>query len=52
MEKKYSEFEMKIISYYDTHRDLLHSLAMYDDVILQAIALTLIKTAEDIKKRN
>ena len=52
MEKRYNDFEMKIISYYDTHKDLLHSLAMYDDVLIQAIALTLIKNAEDIRKRN
>ncbi len=52
MEKRYSEFEMKMLSYYDAHKDLLHSLAMYDDVVIQAIALSLIKAAEDIQKRN
>jgi hypothetical protein len=52
MEKRYNEFEMKLISYYDKHKDLLETLARYDDVLLQAIALSFIKNVEDIKKRN
>jgi len=52
MENKYSDFEMKLISYYDKHKDLLETLVRYDDVLIQAIALSFIKNVEDIKKRN
>ncbi|OQC52721.1 MAG: hypothetical protein BWX56_00151 [Euryarchaeota archaeon ADurb.Bin023] len=52
MEKRYTDFEMRLISYYDKHKDLLEILARYDDMLLQAIALSFIKNVEDIKKRN
>ncbi|HQG61349.1 MAG TPA: hypothetical protein PLU96_04635 [Methanofastidiosum sp.] len=52
MEKRYTDFEMRLISYYDKHKELLETLARYDDMLLQAIALSFIKNVEDIKKRN
>jgi hypothetical protein len=52
MVKRYTDLEMELISYYDKHKDLLETLVRCDDVLLQAIAMSFIKNAEDIRKRN
>lgn len=52
MGKRYTDLEMELISYYDKHKDLLETLVRCDDVLLQAIAMSFIKNAEDIRKRN
>ncbi len=49
MNKVYSDFEMRFVSFCDSHKEHLNKLAMYDDTMLQAIALTFKKNSEDIK---
>ena len=51
MERRYTDFEMRLVSFCDSHKEHLDDLAMYDDTMIQAIALTLKKNSEDIKKR-